>query len=344
MLGPAISQVSVNWQLPRLRVDAALLRQVVQGLIVAALLEIALLRLATRIGVHVPRSELASDGLQFASFAGSFAFNSASILAIGLTALLLILLTMQVRDSIARAGLSVISAALMIGLAMSLITGRAVWDGVFGLAATLLVLMLSVTLMAKKDAGAGPRAAIALVVGAYVCYQYYSLSHIAYRLLDYTALPPMGIDVLRWGEVLVVLAAVAVFWAWGRPRWRLAGRLGIAAVAGIVVAVGLSSLAPSSTTSILALWTTGMSFFLPSSVYLVALALYLLTVVACFRDREAFWLGAGLLLLLVAGYMPEATYHHLLVILGVGFLTGAFRIADEASDGALAPVSVGSRR
>ncbi len=344
MLDPAISQMSVNWQLPRLRVNATLLRQVVQGLIVAALVEIALLRLATRIGVHIPRSELASDGLQVASFVGSFAFNSASILAIGLTVLLLTLMTTQVRDTVARVGLAVISAALMVSLSMSLVTGTAVWDGVFGIAATLLVLMLGVTLMARKDVSAGPRAAIALVVGAYVCYQYYSLSHIAYRLLDYTALPPLGIDVLRWGEVLVVLAGVGVFWAWGLPRWRRAGRLGIAAVAGIVVVVGLSSLTPSSTTSILALWTTGMSFFLPSPVYLLALALYLVTIVACFRDEDAFGLGAGLLLLLVAGYMPEATYHHLLVILGVGFLTGAFRIAEEASDRTPATISVHSRR
>lgn len=60
--------------------------------------------------------------------------------------------------------------------------------------------------------------------------------------------------------------------------------------------------------------------------------IYLVTVVACFRDKDAFWLGAGLLLLLVAGYMPEATYHHLLVILGVGFLAGAFHIVEEASE------------
>ncbi len=330
MLSPAVPHLSFNWQLSRLQVSETLLRQVVLGLIVAALLEITLLRLTTRIGVHVPRSELAGDALQAASFVGSFAFNSASILAIGLTVLLLFLMTTQIRDSAARVSLAVISGALMISLVMSLVTGRAVWDGVFGLAATLLVLMLGISLMARRNVSAGPRAAVALIVGAYLCYQYYSLSHLAYRLVDYAALPPLGIDVLRWGEVLVVIASALVFWAWGLPRWRLAGRAGIAAVVLLVVVVGLSTITPSSTTSILALWTTGMSFFLPSPVYLLALALYLVTVVACFRDKDAFWLGTGLLLLLVAGYMPEATYHHLLVILGVGFLAGAFHIVEEA--------------
>ncbi len=329
MLVPAIRRVSLNWQAAPRWVNETLLRQVVLGLVVAALLEVVLLRLSTRVGVHVPRSDLASDGLQAASFFGSLAFNSASILAIGLTVFLLALMTAQVRDNVARIGLAVISGTLIIGLVMSLITGGAAWDGAFGLAAALLVLMLGLTLMAKRDVTAGPRVAIALIVGAYLCYQYFSLSYTLYRLLDYAALPPLGIDVLRWGEVLVVLAGAGAFWAWGLPRWRLAGRFGIAAVAVLVAAVGISSLALSSTTSILALWTTGMSFFLPSVVYLIALALYLVTILACFRDRDAFWPGAGLLLLLVAGYMPEATYHHLLVILGVGFLSGAFSIAGQ---------------
>ncbi len=331
MLSPAVLRVSSDWQLPQLRLSETLLRQIVLGLVVAALLEITLLRLTTRIGVHVPRSELAGDALQAASFIGSFAFNSASILAIGLTVFLLVVRTAQVRDKVARFSLAGFSGALIIGLVMSLITGGAAWDGVFGLAATLLVLMLGVTLMANKGVSTGPRAAVALIVGAYLCYQYYSLSHITYRLVDYAALPPLGIDVLRWGEVLVVLAGAVVFWAWGLPRWRLAGRVGIAAVVVLVVVVGLSTITPSSTTSILALWTTGMSFFLPSPVYLLVLGLYLVTVIACFRDKDAFWLGTGLLLLLVAGYMPEATYHHLLVILGVGFLAGAFRIVEKAS-------------
>lgn len=330
MLSPTVPRVSFDWQVPRLGISDSLLRQVVVGLIVAALLEITLLRLTTRIGVHVPRSELAGDGLQAASFVGSLAFNSASILAIGLTLLLLVLMMTRVRDGVARFGLLVVFGTLMTGLAMSLVTGEAVWDGAFGLATTTLVLMLGLTLMARRDVSSSQRTAVALIVGAYLCYQYFSLSYIAYRLLGYAALPPLGIEVLRWGELLVVLAAVAVFWAWGRSRWQRAGRLGIAGVVGLVGVVGLSTLAPSSTTSILALWTTGLSFFLPSTVYLIALALYLVTVVACFRDKDTFWIGAGLLLLLVAGYMPEATYHHLLVVLGVGSVSGAFQMVDQA--------------
>ena len=37
---------------------------------------------------------------------------------------------------------------------------------------------------------------------------------------------------------------------------------------------------------------------------------------------EDFWTGAGLLLVLFAGYMPEATYDHVLLLLGLAFVSG----------------------
>ena len=110
--------------------------------------------------------------------------------------------------------------------------------------------------------------------------------------------------------------------------------MSLTAVAVFVVAAG--SLAPAATTSILALWTTGLSLFLPLPLYLLALGLYLLTAVACLRNGKDFWVGAGLLLLLLAGYMPEATYDHLLVLLGVAFAAGASGLASPSTPTELA--------
>jgi hypothetical protein len=129
--------------------------------------------------------------------------------------------------------------------------------------------------------------------------------------------------VLRLGEGLVVVAGAAAFWAWGARRWRQAGFAGTSITAAAVLIVAAGSLAPAATTSILSLWTTGLSLFLPLPLYLLSLGLYLLTVIACLRSGEDFWTGAGLLLVLLAGYMPEATYDHLLLLLGVAFLSGA---------------------
>ena len=327
MLGQAVPRLAGWKQLARPVRDPALVRQLAAALLAAALLELVFLRLITRIGVHLPREEAVSGGIRAASFFGSLAFNFGSILAIALVVLLLGSTVLRINHGIVRLLLATLSAAMLGGLALSLATGSATADALFGLTATLLVGLLGLALVRHEGLSRQARLALALIVFAYFCYQYYTLAHLFYRLLDYPSLPPMSVPVLRLGEGLVVVAGGAVFWAWGAERWRRAGLAGIALVVVLLLAVGLSSASPASTMSILALWTTGLSLFLPLPFYLLSLGLYLLTLIACWRSGDASWIGAGLLLVLLAGYMPEATYHHLLLLLGVVFLSGAARWA-----------------
>ncbi len=289
----------------------------------AALLETLLLRLVTRVGVHLPRGDAISEAFQSASFLGSLAFNFASLLAIALV--VLILGSVALRTGSRPVGLAVTSLSLSMlwGLGLSLATGSPAADALFGLSTALLVGLMGLVLAKPAGGRWTPRLALALMVTAYLCYQYYTLAHLLYRILDYPALPPLSVTALRLGEGLVVAAGFAVFWAWGAERWRRVGPLGMMAVAALVLAFALAALSPTSTTAILALWTTGLSLFLPFPLYMVSLALYLLTLVACWRRGDALWTASGLLLLVLAGYMPEATYHHLLLVLGVAFLSGA---------------------
>jgi hypothetical protein len=220
--------------------------------------------------------------------------------------------------------MAALSIAMLCGLGLSLAMGTATADALFGLAVTLLVGLLGLALVQQNEMSGRGRLVLGLIVAAYLCYQYYALGYlINQRLLDNTSGLPLSIAALRLGEGFVVAAGLAVFWAWGIERWRRAGLVGVAAVAAVLAAIAISSLSPASTTSILALWTTGLSLFLPLPVYLLALGLYLVTLIACWRSGDAFWTASGLLLLLLAGYMPEATYHHLLLLLGVVFLSGA---------------------
>ena len=71
------------------------------------------------------------------------------------------------------------------------------------------------------------------------------------------------------------------------------------------------------------------------------LGLYLLTLIACWGSGDASWIGAGLLLVLLAGYMPEATYHHLLLLVGVLFLSGAARWAVPSHERRNGPFPIG---
>jgi hypothetical protein len=310
-----------------LSVPEDVLRQLAGVLVGAAVAETLFLRLATRVGVHLPKGELARAGLHVASLAGTLALNFAAVLSVGFVVVLLALLVIRAEAGAARLALAALSAAMLWGLGSTLTTDSLMGNAFFGLTMTLLVVWAGCGVARRTGLPLDARIATGLMVVAYVCYQYYALAHLLYRALDYSTVPPLAVPMLRLGEGLVVVASAAVFWAWGPRRWQQAGVAGTSLTAVAVFVVAAGSLAPAATTSILALWTTGLSLFLPLPLYLLALGLYLLTAVACLRNAKDFWVGAGLLLLLLAGYMPEATYDHLLVLLGVAFVAGAARLA-----------------
>ena len=293
----------------------ALLPPLMLGLAAGALAETVLLRLLVRVGVHFPKEGAVVTLFEGFSWLGSFAFNLSSLLALLAGAVMLVLLLQQPlgwrRHLLAFAAL-----VLAAGLAFSAAGPSAGANLLFGLGGVALAAaMVSVALD-----NTAARLTAALVAAAYLSYQFYSLSHQVWRLQGWTSLPPFSSRALTVGEALVVAAAFAAFWAWGKPRWHHLGKGGLALVTATTLVVALARLTPDSTISILAIWTSGLSLYLPWPIYLIGLWLYLATLLACWRERTAWPLGTGLLLLLLAGYMPQDSYHHLLLLLGLALL------------------------
>ncbi len=323
MLEGALPRLAAVRRAARPALSADGLREITAVLLAAVLVETLLLRIVTRVGVHLPKSAAVTDAFQVASSLGSLAFNFASLLAIALVALVLGSIVLRMQSNVARVALAGVSLAMFTGLGLSLASGAPTGDALFGVGVALLAGFMGLVLTSEGSSRPSVRLALGLMVAAYFCYQYYVLSHLFYRILDYGVVPPLSVTLLRAGEVLAVVAAVAAFWAWGLPRWRFVGTAGLVAVAAVLIGLTVAGLSPVSTMAILALWTAGLSLILPFPVYLVALALYLLTLVACWRSGDGFWIASGLLLILLAGYMPEATYQHMLLLLGVAFLGAA---------------------
>lgn len=334
MLSELAPRRALQTELERLRPDPALLQQLVSALLVAGLAELVLLRLVTRVGVHLPKSAPIAEALGVASFLGAFALNAASILATALLALVLLSVAWRASSAWLRWAALGFGATMFWGLAVGLTAKSPTADLAFGLSMTALLVTLGLLALGPNVSLRG-RLALALIVGAYTAHQYYALGYLVYQQLGEQASVPAGVVALRLGELLVVLGGVGAFWAWGLERWRKAGRAGGAFALAPVAALLLGSFAPTTTTSILALWTTGLSLYLPLPLYLAALGLYLLTVASCLRSEDAFCAGAGLLLVLLAGYMPEATYYHVILALGVALLAGhgAARSRDAEADG-----------
>ena len=306
-------------------------RQLTTVLLAAVLAETLLLRGAVRVGVHVPKDRAISDLFEAASVLGSLAFNFASILAIVLVTLLVGSLAVQRKGALARIVLVMPGLAMLSGLSLTLATDKPEADALFGVSAAILACVVLLAAIGERKISPMEGAAMALILAAYLSYQYYALSYLFYRLLDVAAVPPASMSFLRLGEVLAVAASATAFLAWGLPRRHLIGPLGLVAVAAVLLVLTLAALSPVSTVAILALWTTGLGLFLPFPIYPVALGLYLLTIVACWRSRDGFWTASGLLLVLLAGYMAEATYQHILLVLALAFLAGSFTRMDQVA-------------
>ncbi|MCS7038640.1 MAG: hypothetical protein NZP34_03460, partial [Caldilineales bacterium] len=127
----------------------------------------------------------------------------------------------------------------------------------------------------------------------------------------------------RGGEILVVLGAGALWWAYGR------GARHRHAVFAAAPAVGFSAafLAAPAMTAVLTVWSTGLTLFLPWPVY--ALALWLAGVTALVNWRRRPGLSAAVLLLAAAGYAPQLNTQWFLALVALFLL--AFGMAPPPS-------------
>src|SRR3989304_1180506 len=98
MLEGAAPRLAAAKRVARPALTAGGLQQLTAALLAAALAETLLLRVVTRVGVHLPKSHGVTDAFQAASFLGSVAFNFASLLAIALVALLLAAMVIRMRN------------------------------------------------------------------------------------------------------------------------------------------------------------------------------------------------------------------------------------------------------
>lgn len=138
--------------------------------------------------------------------------------------------------------------------------------------------------------------ALALLAGAL-----YQFDQSLYAALRWPGLPPLAAFLFNIGEVFVVLSPVALWWA----HWR-AGRDGIlpyGLAALPALAFSAAHLANPSMTGIIAIWSAGLTLYLPWPLYAMSLWLAGVVVIDSLpRGQTAGWV---ILLLAAAGYAPQ---------------------------------------
>ncbi len=277
----------------------------------AGALELVLLRLLYRVGLFIPRDGPLLDGYRVATFVGSLAFDAASVLAVALVGWIALRARVRVAS-----GLLLAAAALAVAAAL-LPDVRDVVRAL--LAGTVVAAAIALVLPALRDRDRAPidRAGVALATLVLVVAQA-AASVAALAATLPVASPAVLVPMSRLAEATALAAALAISASALR-----ASRPGAAAVAVAVAGAGLVAAALALwpyLTGIVLLWATGISLAFPLPLYPIALGAMLLGIAATARPHPDRSLG--LVLLLVAGVIPQSTTHVLVAIVALALLCG----------------------
>ena len=124
----------------------------------------------------------------------------------------------------------------------------------------------------------------------------------------------LGIVLYNTGELLVVLSVFTLWFAYG---WKTRWKSWLAAMIPTLVFV-LARIADPATTGIIAIWSMGLSLYLPWLVY--ALALLLASVTAIHALKTGSSAGWAVLLLAAGGYAPQMNTQAVLGVIAVWLL------------------------
>ncbi|MDZ7678247.1 MAG: hypothetical protein U5K29_06825 [Acidimicrobiales bacterium] len=268
--------------------------------LIAALVELALLRLATRTAIHIPGIQELAGPYQVVSSVGRFAFYAGAVLVAVTLALLVPLLTRHDKRAEACALGAVVLAAVatrfdvITGTALAVVVGGAVAVLAFGLAL------------------ADPR--LRAFVGLFGAAFLAAVAHaIAQDLSGAGSLRPRSTsELLAASELLLLVGVVAlalVVRTDGRDRLVGAG-------IGLIVFGALT--ASAATTKILILWTFGLPGYLPPLFYAAAAGLMAAVLTSAVRRDRALAIGLGLLA--AGGVGLHSSYQSMLVVCGLALL------------------------
>jgi hypothetical protein len=155
-------------------------------------------------------------------------------------------------------------------------------------------------------------AALALVAG-----RLHQAIPTLYATLQWPGPPPLTGLFFNLGELLVVASMFALWWRYGRgATWRvwLVAALPALAFAGF-------HLSNAAMTGILAVWSVGLTLYLPWPVYTVSLWLAGVTVLVALRRGDP--VGWAVLLLLSGGYAPQLSLQAFLGLIALWLLAEA---------------------
>jgi hypothetical protein len=294
-------------------------------LALAALADWLVTRTLTRLAIFIPKTPGMIEGYQALSLAGQVAGSLAGVLALaGLG--WIAWAEWQGRRSL---GIPlVLGARAGLGL-LFLVLPPPGWLAAFSHLLTLLAIALLVypglSRRDRRNAAfplplANLMPALALSLGTV-----FHLAPTIYVVLGWPGPPSFAIVLFFLGELAAALTPVALWWRWGRG----ASRAVWAGAALPALAFAGTYLAAPAMTGTLAIWSIGMTLYLPWPFYAVGLWLAGVTVFVGLRRQPE--IGWGILLLAAGGYAPQFSVQIFFSLIALWLLNTASCGVGEAS-------------
>ena len=276
-------------------------------LVVAAVADWLLGRTLSRSAIFMPKSPFILAAYQAMTASAQLASTAAALLA---SAALLWIIWWMVRRSHL-----VLAAVLAAFLSLSLIMLFSAPTGWLPLAVHLLVMLALLGMAMGGAQGWAARLAWALPAGAVAAGQLFPAASALQTVLKLPGPSSAGLWLFNLGEVLVVAAGILLGYIYmprSRP-WRI---LLIAALPGVAFAA--LYLAAPSMAGVLAIWSVGLTLFLPWPLYAISLSGWAAAAASqLVRGKPS---GLGLPLLIAGGYAPQLSLHLSLALIGLWLL------------------------
>jgi hypothetical protein len=259
----------------------------------ASLADWLIMRTVTRSAIFMPKTPAMITAYEVLNLIGQFAATLSSLLVLGALA--------WIAWRSLQTGVRFIASCVWLALIVCSVLVLFVPPVGWLLVGYDVVLLIAVGIVLERIAGdsarkriAGALPALALLLGGI-----YQLVPALYDVMAWPGPPRFTNALFSLGELLVVLSPAGWWWVYGRGA-----SLKTWAVAGIpaLLFTGMMLGSPSMTGTI-AIWSIGLTLYLPWPVYTVSLWLATVTVIVALpRDDPA---GYVILLLAAAGYTPQ---------------------------------------
>lgn len=287
---------------PRLLAAAQFLPTLMFATVAAALVELTLLRLLSRVAIHIPDVPALRGVYSAAVQAGTVTFPVAALLAAALV-------TVAAMAMLPRAPILAIPALALLGAQAALLVAG---ESALGTAAHQW--LLAVALLAVLFYSTSRR--MALFVAGVGVAQAAGLAQAASANLAAEGGWALPLSVAGAGESLLLVTLLAAPVLVGPRRW---SRRDVIA-GGVVALIGAGMLfGNASTARTLALWTFGLGMPLPALLYAITAGAMAATLIALLRTGAIERAGA-LTLIVLGGFVPPNSYQAGLLLAGVMLL------------------------